>query len=64
MRTKLADPAYEPTDDELRALSRAAFADVASRHQTALAKLFNLIEVQRQLQGPPLVENTAALSGT
>jgi len=64
VRTKLADPAYEPTDDELRALSRAAFADVAARHRAALAQLFNVIEEQRQRQAPPLVDCVVPLSGT
>jgi len=39
MRTRLADPGYEPTDEEFRELSRTAFADVRARHEAALARL-------------------------
>ncbi len=49
MRTRLADPDYEPTDEELMALSRAAFADVGERHRRALAKLHaEIAEARRQ----------------
>jgi hypothetical protein len=47
MRTKLADPDYEPTDAELRELSRAAFSEVAARHQAALAKVYDEIAALR-----------------
>jgi hypothetical protein len=40
MRTRLADPDFEPTDEELMALSRAAFADVEERHRVALEHLY------------------------
>lgn len=39
MRTRLADPNYEPTDEEFRELSRTAFADVRARHEAALSQL-------------------------
>jgi hypothetical protein len=49
MRTRLADPDFEPTDEELMALSRAAFADVGERHRVALAKLHaEIAEARRQ----------------
>lgn len=35
----LADPEYEPTDEELRELSRRAFADVPARNQEALRRV-------------------------
>lgn len=34
-----ADPDFEPTDEDLRALSREAFADVGARHREALERL-------------------------
>lgn len=43
MRTRLADPSYEPTDEELRELSRAAFSDVAAKHRAALAQMWEEI---------------------
>ena len=35
----LADPAVEPTDEDLCRLSREAFADVAVRHRETLVRL-------------------------
>jgi hypothetical protein len=35
----LADPEYEPTDEELQELTHSAFADVAARNFEALRKL-------------------------
>jgi hypothetical protein len=35
----MADPSVEPTDDDLRELSREAFADVAGANQAALRAL-------------------------
>jgi hypothetical protein len=35
----LADPDFEPTDEQLIELSKRAFADVKARHEAALAKL-------------------------
>lgn len=40
MRTRLADPDYEPTDEELAGLMRAAFADVPERRRLSLIKLY------------------------
>jgi len=50
VRTRLADPDFEPTDEDLAALSRAAFADVGERHRVALAKLHAGIAEARQQQ--------------
>lgn len=33
------DPAFEPTDEQLRELAREAFAEVAENHRAALARL-------------------------
>ena len=38
-RINLADPDFEPTDEQLEDLFKRAFADVAVRHREALAKL-------------------------
>ena len=35
----LADPAFEPTDEQLGELFKRAFADVASKHRESLARL-------------------------
>lgn len=35
----LADPSYEPTDEELQELSRSAFQNVAKQHEEALSRL-------------------------
>ena len=35
----LADPAIEPSDDDLRRLSHEAFSDVAARHREVLVRL-------------------------
>ncbi|MET0790119.1 MAG: hypothetical protein ABW061_01235 [Polyangiaceae bacterium] len=35
----LADPDYEPTDEELQELSRSAFADVPAKNAEALRKV-------------------------
>lgn len=48
VRTRLADPDYEPTDEELMELSRAAFAGVRARHEEALARLFAQIVELRE----------------
>jgi len=39
MEINLADPAFEPTDEQLQQLARDAFADVGERHRAALARL-------------------------
>jgi hypothetical protein len=44
----LADPACEPTDDQLTELSRRAFAGVAAAHQAALARLRTEIAAARE----------------
>ena len=41
----LADPDFEPTDEQLIGLSKRAFAGVAAKHAAALAKLRAEIEV-------------------
>jgi hypothetical protein len=43
----LADPDYEPTDEELKQLSRDAFADVPARLREAQRRLWDEIEAQR-----------------
>ena len=35
----LADPDFEPTDEQLMELSKRAFADVRERHEAALARM-------------------------
>lgn len=50
MRARLSDPDFEPTDEELMALSRAAFADVEERHRIALEKLHAQIAEARRKQ--------------
>jgi hypothetical protein len=35
----LADPAFEPTDEQLEQLFKRAFADVGSQHRESLARL-------------------------
>lgn len=47
-RVNLADPNYEPTDEDLRELSREAFADVALKNAEALARLGEEIEELRR----------------
>jgi hypothetical protein len=41
----LADPDFEPTDEQLIGLSKRAFAGVAARYSAALAKLHADIQV-------------------
>ena len=43
----LADPAYEPSDEELQQLARDAFADVAERNREAQRQLWEQIEALR-----------------
>jgi hypothetical protein len=43
----LADPAFEPSDEQLIGLSSRAFAGVAAAHERALAKLRVEIETLR-----------------
>lgn len=48
-RMSLENPDFEPTDEELRQLSRRAFADVPRRNSEMLAQLNAKIEEQRCL---------------
>jgi hypothetical protein len=48
-RINLADPDFEPTDEQLRALSRRAFAEVAAQNAEAAARLASAIEARRKL---------------
>lgn len=41
------DPEFEPTDEQLQALSREAFAGVAERQRSAMARLRAEIETLR-----------------
>lgn len=50
MAGQFADPDYEPTDEELRALSRAAFSGVRDKHERALEKLHQEIAAARAKQ--------------
>jgi hypothetical protein len=43
----LADPDYEPTDDELQELVHSAFVDVAARNQEALRLVHTQIAALR-----------------
>lgn len=42
--TNMADPDYEPSDEDLRELSREAFADIGAQHEARLARLRQEIE--------------------
>jgi hypothetical protein len=44
----LADPSFEPTDEQLQELSRRAFAGVATANAKALARLRVEIATARQ----------------
>jgi predicted Zn-dependent protease with MMP-like domain len=43
----LADPDYEPSDEELQQLARDAFADVPARHRAAQKRLWDQIAALR-----------------
>ncbi len=58
----LADPSYEPTDDDLRALASEAFADVARRRREALERLYREIAVLREAALARLAASEAAQS--
>ncbi|WP_394834031.1 hypothetical protein LVJ94_46755 [Pendulispora rubella] len=47
-RINLADPDFEPTDEQLRELSRRAFAGVREQHQAALKRIHQEIAKGRQ----------------
>jgi hypothetical protein len=54
----LADPAFEPTDEQLGELFKRAFADVESKHRESLdrlrAEIARLrVEVRRRVAGLP-----------
>jgi hypothetical protein len=54
----LADPEFEPTDEQLGELFKRAFADVESRHRESLARLRAEIarlrvEARRRVAGVP-----------
>ena len=44
----LADPSFEPTDEQLQELSKRAFAGVAAAHARSLARLRAQIAAARQ----------------
>lgn len=48
-RVNLADPDFEPTDEQLQALSKRAFADVARQHADALRRLEASIAERRKV---------------
>lgn len=43
----LADPSFEPTDEQLTGLSKRAFAGVAAAHASAMARLRAEIAIAR-----------------
>jgi hypothetical protein len=47
-RIDLADPSFEPTDEQLTGLSVRAFAGVAAAHRVALERLRSEIEAARE----------------
>ena len=47
-RINLADPEFEPTDEQLRALSHRAYAEVPRRNAEAATRLAAAIEVRRK----------------
>lgn len=47
-RINLADPAFEPTDEQLVELSRGAFAHVAERRRAALARVHADVAKRRE----------------
>lgn len=49
-RSRLSDPDYEPTDEELRELSRAAFSEVAAKHRAALSRMWKEIAAAQEAQ--------------
>ena len=56
----LADPAFEPSDEQLIGLSSRAFAGVAAARERALAKLRAEIETLREQAMRALDERQAA----
>ena len=47
MAGNLADPDYEPSDEELQQLAHDAFADVPARHREAQQRLWDEIAILR-----------------
>ena len=47
MAGNLADPDYEPSDEELQQLARDAFADVPAQHREAQQRLWDEIAALR-----------------
>lgn len=47
MPGNLADPDYEPSDEELQQLARDAFADVPARHHAARQRMWEKIAALR-----------------
>ena len=58
----LADPDFEPTDEQLIGLSKRAFAGVAARHEAALARLRAEIKVMSARTLKDLADREAARS--
>jgi hypothetical protein len=58
----LADPDFEPTDEQLIGLSKRAFAGVAAKYEAALAKLHAEIEVMSAQAMRDLAARQAARS--
>lgn len=57
MAGNLADPDYEPTDEELQQLARDAFADVPAQHREARRRFWDEIEASRnQLRAQPAIQ--------
>jgi hypothetical protein len=46
-RPDLADPSYEPSDEELIGLAQRAFADVRQKHESSLIRLRQEIAEER-----------------
>lgn len=52
----LADPDFEPTDEQLIDLSKRAFANVARDHEQSLKRLYQEIERQREITSSKFAE--------
>jgi hypothetical protein len=44
----LADPEFEPTDEQLQGLAKRAFAGVAAEHEAVLVKMWDQIGVDAE----------------
>jgi hypothetical protein len=58
----LADPSFEPTDEQLIGLSKRAFAGVKAKHDAVLAKLRTEIDVMSAKVLKDLAERQIARS--